>query len=68
MRLIESTVLPQIEHAFELARLGYAAGEGGFIEVLDAQRMLRSIELEYTEARANVARARAALETAAGVL
>jgi outer membrane protein TolC len=68
VRLIESTVLPQIEHAFELLRLAYAAGEGEFTEVLDARRLLLSTQLDHVEAQANVARARASLETAAGVL
>ena len=66
--LVQSTVLPQIEHAFELTRLAYAAGEGPFIEILDTRRTLLSAQLEYLDARANVARARADLETAAGAL
>jgi cobalt-zinc-cadmium efflux system outer membrane protein len=68
VRLIESTVLPQIEHAFELSRLAYATGEGAFTEVLDARRLLLSTQVEYVHARANLARARAALDTAAGAL
>jgi len=68
VRLIESTVLPQIEHAFELTRLAYAAGEGPFADMLDTRRTLLSTQLEYVEARANVARARADLETVAGGL
>ena len=68
VRLINSTVLPQIEHAFELTRLSYGAGEGPFTEILDTRRMLFSMELEYLEARASVARARAELETVAGAL
>ena len=68
LRLIESTVLPQIEHAFELTRLAYAAGEGPFTEILDTRRTLLSAQLEYLEARAGVARARADLETVAGAL
>ncbi|MGH7553819.1 MAG: TolC family protein [Longimicrobiales bacterium] len=68
VRLINSTVLPQIEHAFELTRLSYAAGEGPFTEILDTRRRLFSMELEYLEAQANVARARADLETVAGAL
>jgi outer membrane protein, heavy metal efflux system len=68
VRLVESTVLPQIEHGFELTRVAYAAGEGVFTEVLDTRRTLLAIELEFLEARANVARARADLETVAGVL
>jgi cobalt-zinc-cadmium efflux system outer membrane protein len=66
--LIESTVLPQIEHTFELARLGYAAGESTFSDILDARRLLLSTQLESVEARGNVARARAALDAIAGVL
>ncbi len=68
LRLIESTVLPQIEHAFELARVAYAAGEGPFTDILDAHRTLLATQLDYDGARANVARARADLETAAGAL
>ena len=41
---------------------------GDFAEVLDARRLLLSTQLDYVEARANVARARAGLESAAGVL
>lgn len=68
VRLVESTVLPQIEHAFQLTQVAYAAGEGPFTEILDTRRTLLSIQLEFLEARANVARARADLETAAGSL
>ena len=67
-QLIESTVLPQVEHAFELARVGYTGGEGAFSDVLDSQRMLLTTRLQYTEARANLARAKADLETAVGEL
>jgi cobalt-zinc-cadmium efflux system outer membrane protein len=67
-RLIESTVLPQIEHAFELARFSYAAGEGSYADMLDARRTLLSVQLEYAEVRANVQRARAGLDTVAGAL
>ena len=68
VRLVESTVLPQIEHAFQLTQVAYAAGEGAFADMLDTRRTLLSIQLELLHARANVARARADLETAAGSL
>lgn len=68
VRLIESTVLPQIEHAFELTRFTYAAGEGPFTDMLDARRTLLATQLEYLDARANVARARADLDAVAGAL
>lgn len=64
--LIESTVLPQVEHAFDLARLGYTGGEGSFSDALDAQRLSLAVQLELAEARANIARARADLDTAVG--
>ena len=64
--LIASTVLPQLEHAFELARLSYASGEGGFADVVDAQRVLRVTQLEHVAARADADRARADLAAALG--
>jgi cobalt-zinc-cadmium efflux system outer membrane protein len=67
-RLIESTTLPQVEHAFELARIGYAAGEGAFPDVLETQRMLLATEIQLAEARADVSRARAELDAAVGRL
>lgn len=69
MRLIETTVLPQVEHTFELARLAYASGEGGeFTEMLDAQRILLATQVEYIQTRADLARARATLDNVAGAL
>jgi outer membrane protein, heavy metal efflux system len=66
VQLIESTVLPQVAHAFELARVGYTGGEGTFSEVLESHRMLLTTRLEHAQARADVARARADLHTAVG--
>lgn len=66
--LIESTVLPQVEHAFELARVAYAGGEGEFTEVLESRRLLLTTQLELVEARAAVSRAFADLESAVGLL
>jgi outer membrane protein TolC len=67
VQLIESTVLPQIEHAFELARTAYASGDGEFAEVLESRRLLLSTEVERASARADVDRARADLASAGGV-
>jgi outer membrane protein, heavy metal efflux system len=66
VQLLESTVLPQVEHAFELARVGYTGGEGTFSELLESHRMLLTTRLEYAQARADVVRARADLHTAVG--
>lgn len=67
VRLIESTVLPQVEHAFELARVGYTGGEGAFSDVLESQRMLLTARLDHAEAHADVARAKADLDSAVGI-
>lgn len=66
VQLIESTILPQIEHAFELARVAYAGGEGTFVELLESGRLLLASQLEYAEARVTVDRALADLDSAVG--
>ena len=67
-RLIESTILPQAEHAFDLARVAYAGGQGPFMDALESRRLLVTTQLELIEARANVQRAQAELESAVGLL
>jgi cobalt-zinc-cadmium efflux system outer membrane protein len=42
-------VLPAAEEAFLAAREGYRLGKFGYLEVLDAQRTLSRIKLEYIE-------------------
>jgi cobalt-zinc-cadmium efflux system outer membrane protein len=66
-QLIQSTVLPQVEHAFELARVSYMGGEGTFVDVLESRRLLLTTQLEYAEARASISRALTDLETAVGI-
>ena len=66
-QLIQNTVMPQVEHAFELTRVAYTGGEGNFMDVLESQRLLLTTEIEYATARAGISRAYADLETAAGV-
>lgn len=68
VQLLESTVLPQIEHVFELARVGYTSGEGAFADMLESRRLLLSVQVELAAARADADRARADLDSAAGVL
>jgi cobalt-zinc-cadmium efflux system outer membrane protein len=66
-QLLESTVLPQAEHAFELARIAYAGGEGPFMDALESRRLLATTQLELLEARGIVSRALADLENLAGL-
>jgi len=66
-QLLESTVLPHVEHAFELTRLAYTGGEGTFMDVLESRRLLLTTQLELADARASVGRAVTDLEAAAGI-
>jgi outer membrane protein TolC len=66
-QLLQSTVLPQVEHALELARVSYVGGEGPFMDVLESRRLLLTTQIEYAEARADISHAFADLETAVGV-
>ena len=68
VRLLESSVIPHIEHAFEVARVGYASDRGEFADVLDTQRVLLSTRMEAAAARADLARAVGDLEMALGAI
>jgi outer membrane protein, heavy metal efflux system len=47
----EGGILKQAEAALRVAESAYRFGERGFLEVLDAQRVLRAARLEYLAAR-----------------
>jgi outer membrane protein TolC len=66
VQLVQSTVRPQAEHAFELARVAYSGGDGEFADILESRRLLFTTEVDLTEAQADVSRAVVALETAMG--
>jgi outer membrane protein TolC len=67
VRLVQSTVLPQAEHAFELARLAYSGGDAAFGDVLESRRLMFSTEVQLAEAQAGLSRAAVDLATAMGV-
>lgn len=62
----EQGVLTQAERLAEMAQKGYQAGATGYLEVLEAQRTLRSVRTEYYTALADYQRALAQLEWAVG--
>ncbi len=51
IRAYEKGVLPEAEAALRAAQTAFQLGERGIIEVLDAQRLLRSARVEYLNAR-----------------
>jgi outer membrane protein, heavy metal efflux system len=64
--LIGESVLPQAEHALEIARIGYQTDRGGFLDLLEAERMLLDMKLELVSAVAARERALADLDRAIG--
>jgi cobalt-zinc-cadmium efflux system outer membrane protein len=44
--LLEDTVIPLADESFAAARAAYAAGDGSFLDLLDAERSLLDARLE----------------------
>jgi cobalt-zinc-cadmium efflux system outer membrane protein len=64
--LIESTLLPHVEHALEVSQAGYRTGRAEFGDVIEAQRMLLDVGVQYAEARSAVALSLSGLDRAIG--
>lgn len=61
-------VLPRADETLQIARNGYTQGFTSFLEVLDAQRAYRQVQVEYLTALYDAARAQAALDRALGII
>lgn len=66
VREYQTGVLKDSEELAAMARKGYEKGANSYLEVLEAQRTLRSVKADYYSALAEHARAVAQLEWAAG--
>ena len=66
VHLLDTSVLPHVEHAFEVARVSYASNRGDFASLLDAERLLLSTRMDLVTAQADQARALADLQMAIG--
>ena len=55
-RILRNNILPKARNAFEVTNKGYELGRFGFLEVLDAQRILFQNQLLYVRALANYQR------------
>jgi cobalt-zinc-cadmium efflux system outer membrane protein len=64
--LISTTLLPHVEHALEVSQAGYRTGRAEFGDVIEAQRMVLDVGVQYAEARSEVALALARLDLAMG--
>lgn len=66
LKRYKGEILPQAEQAFEEAKKGYESSQTGFLDLLDAQRMLNMFELDYYRTVAEFEIAHADLERAVG--
>jgi len=66
LHLIADRQLPASRDQVEAARAGFETGRNSFLALIDAERNLRTVELEYEQALANVSRRRAELDRALG--
>jgi len=64
--LISTTLLPHVEHALEVSQAGYRTGRAEFSDVIEAQRMVLDVGVQYAEARSAVALSLAGLDRAIG--
>ncbi len=65
--LYRTTILPQAEQSLESARVGYRAGKGGFLDLIDSQRAWRGFQLEYFKALVDRQHRLAELEQVVGI-
>jgi outer membrane protein TolC len=66
LQLYEQRLVPLARRRIEAARAGFSASQGNFMAVLEAERGLRTAELELELARAELGKRSAALERALG--
>jgi outer membrane protein, heavy metal efflux system len=64
--LFETRLLPVARDRIDAARAGFTASQNPFMAVVEAEKTLRSVELEYQMARAECDRRRAELDRALG--
>jgi outer membrane protein TolC len=64
--LIETTLLPHVDHAFDVSHAAYRAGRGPFSGVVEAQRAVLAVQVEAVAAELEVGLALADLDRAIG--
>jgi outer membrane protein TolC len=64
----ETTILPRTRDLLKSTRAGFETGLTSFLEVLEAQRLVRQTQTEYLNAVFDAARARIALDRALGAV
>ena len=65
--LLQSTILPQSEHALEVSRVAYQSDRADFLSLIDSERALLDARLNYYEALSDRELALADLSRAVGI-
>ena len=66
IEVFERGLLKQAQEALRVAQLSFRFGSAGLLEVLDAQRVARQIQIEYAQAQRDLSLALSRLERAVG--
>lgn len=66
VQLLQSSILPAAQQAYEAASKGFEAGKFGFLDVLDAQRSLLQARSRYLNALSNAYQAATAIDRLLG--
>jgi outer membrane protein TolC len=66
LRILETRLLPVARDQVDAARAGFIASQNTFTALIDAEKNLRSVELDYQMARATIDKRRAELDRALG--
>jgi len=61
-------LIPAAQAQIEAAGFGYDTGRSSFQALIDAERSLRTLEIEYEEALAGLGQRAAELDRASGIL
>ena len=64
--LLRTTIVPQSEQTLEVSRVGYQTDQVDFLVLVDNQRVLLDMQVDYFRAVNDLERARAALKRAVG--
>lgn len=67
LELYAEELIPRAEESFEAVRAGYQAGKTGFIDLLDSQRALLTLQLGEIGIRSDLAKSMARLQRAMGI-
>jgi cobalt-zinc-cadmium efflux system outer membrane protein len=67
LQVYETSLIPQATSSLNSARSAYSAGKSGFMELLDAERSLFQVRIDYYKALTKYVESLTSLEKVAGL-